>query len=774
MTSNSGNGWTSSYGVTVGSGPGTVSSAQIYGQDGQVAYTVAYVAGAGQVQVFAGAATSGTDLAGGSGNSTYTISGGAYSDYFLSSYDAANQIVNVVNDQHLLTADGKAITAYMSGNGISYGSGSTTGAVTSYVSYDNGIAVTDQTGGTLTNGNINTPNNQTVSVNVSNADTIQINLPLTAPNYVASTATQAVVTTQNPNSVVELKGVTGVTGFGSTSSVSSIVSNVSNNEIYLGSSGGDLTPSLGSTLAHEIYDATGWSYVGSTFSGGGLGATDTVINNLAASAIFDLGDSGAGIGAITINQVAGSSITINATNYVGTDVLGSLTLKGDWEALINAQGNSINLASLSDGGLINSLTNLSLTTGEGGTLTIDAINDSALTTITGTVGSATGYESASSITLGSLATPLTQANLSIHLTGLVGEDNVNVAHVFTSGNGDSITLDITNSSSGFAGYVTATGDHNIINVTGAATVTANGLTDTITVGDYSTVTANGSGTSLATGDVITTGDGSIVHATGDYAQITTDVGPTPVNYSTVIASGNHDVISASYTGALITANGVSDTITATDSAIVAANGASDSITVGADAQVHASGNGDVITLGAGSTLDGGALGTSIGANDTIAVGGGQSVTSIDFSTVTGLQTTGAYNTTTLSGVNFVGDIDLLMGSTITQTMAGGVGTSQVNVATASTLADALNFAAATAAASQNAAGTIAAHTGVIDWFQFGGNTYIVDAINGSNAAANHTALAAGDSVVKIVGLVDLSSELNVISSGHTLQIGTPL
>ena len=62
---------------------------------------------------------------------------------------------------------------------------------------------------------------------------------------------------------------------------------------------------------------------------------------------------------------------------------------------------------------------------------------------------------------------------------------------------------------------------------------------------------------------------------------------------------------------------------------------------------------------------------------------------------------------------------------------------------------------------------IAAHTGVVDWFQFGGNTYIVEAVNNGITASTHTALAAGDQIIKIAGLVDLSGSLG-FTAPHTI------
>jgi hypothetical protein len=97
------------------------------------------------------------------------------------------------------------------------------------------------------------------------------------------------------------------------------------------------------------------------------------------------------------------------------------------------------------------------------------------------------------------------------------------------------------------------------------------------------------------------------------------------------------------------------------------------------------------------------------------------------------------------------------------------GTAAVSVTSAgSSLAKALDLAAADAAASQSG-GKIGADTGVIDWFQLGGNTYLVEAINtaGSGSAATHPALATTDEVIKITGLVNLAGE-NL--AGHTLTL----
>jgi hypothetical protein len=103
----------------------------------------------------------------------------------------------------------------------------------------------------------------------------------------------------------------------------------------------------------------------------------------------------------------------------------------------------------------------------------------------------------------------------------------------------------------------------------------------------------------------------------------------------------------------------------------------------------------------------------------------------------------------------------------TETLAYPTGSAdQVNVTSASSLGQALDMAAATDASSQSG-GLIPANSGVIDWFQYGGDTYVVEAINPTSTIESQTALTATDAVVKLVGLVDLTGEQ---FAGDTLTI----
>lgn len=58
------------------------------------------------------------------------------------------------------------------------------------------------------------------------------------------------------------------------------------------------------------------------------------------------------------------------------------------------------------------------------------------------------------------------------------------------------------------------------------------------------------------------------------------------------------------------------------------------------------------------------------------------------------------------------------------------------------------------------------HTGVIDWFQYNGNTYILEAINWNSTAA-HAALAATEEITQILGPVNLGGET---PARHTLTL----
>ena len=100
--------------------------------------------------------------------------------------------------------------------------------------------------------------------------------------------------------------------------------------------------------------------------------------------------------------------------------------------------------------------------------------------------------------------------------------------------------------------------------------------------------------------------------------------------------------------------------------------------------------------------------------------------------------------------------------------------SQVNVASATSLTEALNMAANYTLLVQDQGSAVttadlAANTGEITWFQYGGDTYVVAMVNDTTVAVQQTALDANDIVVKLVGLHDLTGA-NFNAGGEHLTL----
>lgn len=162
---------------------------------------------------------------------------------------------------------------------------------------------------------------------------------------------------------------------------------------------------------------------------------------------------------------------------------------------------------------------------------------------------------------------------------------------------------------------------------------------------------------------------------------------------------------------------------------------------------------------------------------------------------TGATSSGNYNSIVV--YNAVSGLVFDFYNAPTEAWAGGTeANSQVNMTTATSLANALDIAAGeavvldtqfdngahTTAVSGALAGALAqsgaaslvdwfqyggntflagalalnGSTGLVDWFQYGGNTYVVEAVNNGSTPATHPALGTHDVVVELVGLVDIS------------------
>ena len=305
--------------------------------------------------------------------------------------------------------------------------------------------------------------------------------------------------------------------------------------------------------------------------------------------------------------------------------------------------------------------------------------------------------------------------------------------------------------------------------TALTTIDTTAATALVTLGDVTalsqaglTITAGQAATQIGAWTLAGVGSKGL-SGTGDKVTIGTSV-LNNINSNEVLASGSGAQITIDGNGAnVITANGVGDTITVGDSV----NG------VGANIIVATGANDKIVFLG---TQTGNAT-TKVGSNAIVTFGNGGGTNDV---TVTGDVTGGTsadFAFVTLNNVaTSVGEKLTFDNSGGTEKLAGGggsLGGSLVNVASATTLAGALDLAASEAAKSQVANPAdpnyqkIGPQTGVLDWFQFAGNTYIAEAVNTSGQAAGHTALGANDAVVKISGLVNLTDST---FSGHTLSI----
>jgi hypothetical protein len=306
---------------------------------------------------------------------------------------------------------------------------------------------------------------------------------------------------------------------------------------------------------------------------------------------------------------------------------------------------------------------------------------------------------------------------------------------------------------------------NVTGGSGGLAVWASGAGDVIT------------GSMLSAGDqVVANGAGDVIKLGGGYSPLT-----ATWNGNVITANGAGDTISVGNASSTFLGLNFAGVILATN-AMIHASGANDTITF-----LTANDNGDPVAFYTYSQVDGGGTGATtngIGANSTVSYA--------DNATLAGFGGTptenvwvrgdlagapaadGSVSMITLKNVvHASGDQVTFANLNASGAVLGETWLGQVNVSSVSTLADALNLAAATAAMSSQAggantaAGVMAASTGLIDWFQFGGNTYIVEAINGLNTTATHTGLAAGDEVIKIVGLVNLSGDF---LAGNTVTL----
>jgi hypothetical protein len=528
----------------------------------------------------------------------------------------------------------------------------------------------------------------------------------------------------NDSSIVQLIGQTTDTGFAAETinapqetiagigASGAIIANVSAEHAdggYLGPAGSTIN---GSTWvsgaaggAAVVYNDSGYSidYLESTNSASATGTT--TFTNLAPAA--ELGFFNAPtVGNVVVTQTGTAAASDSLyIEFASSSAVASITTSNDWTLTIDT-GFTSSIGSLVDStGTVGSI-NITDANALGAALTIGSLTASALTNIN--AGADTG-----SLTLGSAAA-LTETGLTI--VGARGGDAI-----FANGTDTTITIG------------DATGTHA---VTGAVTISASGAGDIISVTD-------------------STGPGSTILAGGAGDTISVDTGINSIGSGTVALG---------VTGGL----GATDTVNLAD-------GGADFVWLGANSLVNL----------AKDTLNGHVFGTDVsnatvkvtndltGVTSSGVVAGTATAHGTGLETINGAATIGANGSLTIN----IDNVNV-SGGTLTQAWAGGSEAGAlVNVQSATSLANALDIAAAQSviydaqhgAANTSVVGGVAelnGSTGLLDWFQYGGNTFIVEAINntstlGHNGAAAHTALTISDAVVELTGLVNLGTTTHV-------------
>jgi hypothetical protein len=306
---------------------------------------------------------------------------------------------------------------------------------------------------------------------------------------------------------------------------------------------------------------------------------------------------------------------------------------------------------------------------------------------------------------------------------------------------------------------------------GGDTLTLSGATNTITVGTATNVilgnvivTATGNGDKVTLVNSATKNVNNLnVGGSGDTVSV--DTGTNNISGGTVIAP------TASKPLGLQVPLQSSDTVNLAD-------GGTDNVWLGPNGTVNLTGNTGTSTFGgpaaATTAFNKGAVASTANVQVT---GDTTGTTSAGFAT--GATTAGAF--TTITGADLAGGTPLSLTflnagpnspaapAAGGEALAGGTAaTAFVNIQGTASLAAALdadvNQSLTLDAQIQPGTNTtviagalnLNANTGLISWFQFSGNTYVVEAANTTATATAHVGLQANDTVVKLTGLVDLS------------------
>ena len=545
----------------------------------------------------------------------------------------------------------------------------------------------------------------------------------TALNNFANNYTARTSPTVNANppgiSVVELLSTTNVSGFGGLGATGAIVTNAVN--------------SLANGGAGNLGTATGKSYDDSGFSRdllttGAAGVTNT-FNNLGTSAELDVNGGGTVLGNAVVTQVGATGGNSLVVKLQAADTLSNLTATGDYAVLLNdAVGGTTTINKLTDG--TGSITSLQVTGIGASSLFVGSVSSASLLTSLD-ASKDTGILSLG--TTGSLNTP------ALSFKGATGGDTL-----LANGASDVIAVGSASSPLLTGAYnITAAGNADVVTLTnegGGATsrLTLAGANDTISVD---------SGTNLIAGGFL---------AQPPFGGLPPAVFNTGGAFVPSLALSTNDTVNLADGGVdTVYIGGGNSTVNLTGNAITATKVFG---TAFSSATVEV--QGDLVgTTSAGFATGGTAAFATVNGADTLNLANGQ--LRFVFNNQRGDQT-GALNEGAAGGsmnnafVNIQGAaslsaaFDAVVNQSLTANQQFGNPNGTTGVASGQV--------------------QIAANSGVVSWFQFSGNTYVVEAINNTGSAAAHVGLQAGDEVVKLSGLVNLAAA-NFSTPAHTLTIG---
>ncbi len=466
---------------------------------------------------------------------------------------------------------------------------------------------------------------------------------------------------------------------------------------------------------------------------------------------------GAGVDTITLGASGTTAITTGAGNdivtYAGVMGTGGSVDAGDGtDTIVMTAGQAVTATgSTAFAATVANFEVLKLSAATGGATAINMANADGMNSLDTngvTVGALTVTNAAADFTLTQRAALAFASSVAL-ATDTGASDNVNLAYTAADGFTSGAALTIANVES------------LKITTTDADTTAQTAVIVTpITAAAATTVTVAGNmGVSLIGGmtqTTLTSLDASGLTASGAFGGLTWTSGALAAAATVKGGAAGTNTIDFSAATKAVTYTGGSGADTLN---FASANAQANVITLGDGANTvnggtNATGN-NTITGGSGVdtilVANGNNTITAGAGNDLITVGSGANVVSLGAGNDT--LTLGATNT---SSAIFTTVTDIAAGDVINNgaLTAFANATGKLGAALTSGVNDYQTFL-------NNAAGKGA---GVVSWFQFGGDTYLVEDVN-----AGGSFVAGNDIVVKLTGLIDLSNS-TLVNGGHALTI----